>query len=284
MKKLRILVPTDFSELSTNAFKHAAHLAELANGRITIFNSYKTGSPEKRKNDDPSSERNKKMYDLAAEHISPRYIEKCESSLSEAVEAIVTKSKDYDLVVMSSHGRTGFSRLMLGSVAEKVIRFSECPVLVVENGQKFFPLESILLTTDFSKNAYTAYPFARDLAKATGATIDLTYILSFDMTDPVTQLEAFKRTKEKQLTKEIDKYFSDIKDQVKTSVKLSRKSIHEELTNMIDKNKYNLAVMATLGRSGLEYLRLGSTTANVVRHVEIPVLVINPKSSKPWSS
>lgn len=284
MKKLRILVPTDFSEFSTNAFPHAQALAESINGQITIFNAYKTGSPAAATiDDDPNSERNRKMYDIASRQINPKYIEACVSQLAEPVEAIVEKSKDFDLIVMASHGRTGFSRLMLGSVTEKVIRYSEIPVLVVENAEPLIPMKRILLTTDFSDNAYKAYRFAHEFAASTGAEIDLYYILSYDITEPATQIEAFKRTKEKQLNKDINELFSGISDRVHGKVVLTKKSIHEKLTAILNEEDYNIAIMATLGRTGLEYLRLGSTTANVVRHVETPVLVVNPKASQYWT-
>jgi nucleotide-binding universal stress UspA family protein len=46
---------------------------------------------------------------------------------------ILEASKDYDLIVMGTLGRTGISKLLLGSVAEKVVRFAECPVMVVRS-------------------------------------------------------------------------------------------------------------------------------------------------------
>ncbi|MDD1743881.1 MAG: universal stress protein, partial [Methanomassiliicoccales archaeon] len=50
---------------------------------------------------------------------------------------IMEMSKNYDLIVMGTLGRTGVSKLLLGSVAEKVVRFAECPVLVVRaKGEK----------------------------------------------------------------------------------------------------------------------------------------------------
>ncbi len=282
MKNLRILVPSDFSDISTNAFGPAAKLAELTGGKITILNAYKTGTPSRTTDDDPKSERNQKLHELATKIIAPELLDGCISMLAEPVEAITERAKDFDIVVMSSHGRTGFSRLMLGSVAEKVIRFSDVPVLVVENGHPFFPMEKILLTTDFSENAYKAYSYAKNLSEVTGAEIHLVYVLSFDMTEPATQIEAFKRTKEKQMKKDIAKHFSTISDKIKPEVMLTRKSVHEALTMMLDETKYNLAIMATLGRTGLEYLRMGSTTANVVRHVKTPVLVVNPNSKVSW--
>ena len=47
------------------------------------------------------------------------------------VKFIVESSKDFDLIVMGTLGRTGFSKLMMGSVAERVVRYSNCPVMVI---------------------------------------------------------------------------------------------------------------------------------------------------------
>ena len=58
---------------------------------------------------------------------------KAVSKMGSPANDIVEASKNYDLVVMGTIGRTGVSKLLLGSVAEKVVRFAECPVLVIRN-------------------------------------------------------------------------------------------------------------------------------------------------------
>ena len=57
----------------------------------------------------------------------------CDTLVGEGspVKYIVEASKGYDLIVMGTLGRTGFSKLMMGSVAERVVRYSNCPVMVV---------------------------------------------------------------------------------------------------------------------------------------------------------
>lgn len=55
------------------------------------------------------------------------------SKMGSPANDIVEASKNYDLIVMGTIGRTGISKLLLGSVAEKVVRFAECPVLVIRN-------------------------------------------------------------------------------------------------------------------------------------------------------
>ena len=51
------------------------------------------------------------------------------------VKAIVEASKDFELIVMGTLGRTGFAKFMMGSVAEKVVRFAKCPVMVVKSSE-----------------------------------------------------------------------------------------------------------------------------------------------------
>ena len=71
---------------------------------------------------------------------------------------------------MSSHGRTGFSRFLLGSVAEKVLRLAHTPVMILEDDVDVGNFERILVTTDFSENAAHAYPYALEIAQKTGGT------------------------------------------------------------------------------------------------------------------
>ena len=51
------------------------------------------------------------------------------------VKSIVEASKDFDIIVMGTLGRTGFAKFMMGSVAEKVVRFAKCPVMVVKSSE-----------------------------------------------------------------------------------------------------------------------------------------------------
>ena len=55
------------------------------------------------------------------------------------------------------------------------------------------------------------------------------------------------------------------------------KSVHHAIVHESNDNKFDLVVIATIGRTGLDYLMLGSTAASVVRHVSAPVLSVNPK-------
>ena len=135
----KILVPTDGSEYTKAAILKAVELAKVTNSAITalyvldktIFvnmplDSAVTNTYTLLKKEGESAvsfvketcEQNGVPCDVLIGEGSP-------------VKFIVESSKDYDLIVMGTLGRTGFSKLMMGSVAERVVRYSNCPVMVI---------------------------------------------------------------------------------------------------------------------------------------------------------
>lgn len=287
MKHPRILVPIDFSVLSELSIPAAAHVAKLFNGTVTLFHAYMQvneldgfyymgeTSPE------ADLRTLEKSLFNRLEELSDSYIEKPYRSepivkIGNSARAIVDAGKDFDLIVMSSHGRTGFSRLILGSVSEKVLRTSHTPVLILEEQSQLLPLKRILLTTDFSDNSIYAFEPAAAFAEATGAQIDLVHIVSFEQFETLAQAQNDSRELKVKLKETADTYLGDLKSQVSTEVIFSDKSVHEEIHRLTKSRPYNLVVMATIGRTGLEYMMLGSTASSVMRHVKTAVLCINP--------
>ena len=139
-----ILVPIDLSNQSTRAFEVALDLAKKYNSEITILTCLEVDAQhhlyyESR----ASSQLIKKQSKVVKKHF-----EKLESlakknnvsvksqilTSGSAVSNIVTfaKSKKYDLIVIGSHGRTGFNKWLLGSVANGVSQKTNCPVLIVK--------------------------------------------------------------------------------------------------------------------------------------------------------
>jgi nucleotide-binding universal stress UspA family protein len=135
----RILVPTDGSEYTKPAIRQAVELAKLTGGKITalyvldqtvltnmpmdtaVMNVYKTLEKEGQEAVD---------YVL---NISKEAGVEAEISIKEGtpVKVILEESVNYDIIVMGTLGRTGMSKLLMGSVAERVVRAASCPVLVV---------------------------------------------------------------------------------------------------------------------------------------------------------
>lgn len=289
MDNLQILVPLDFSDLSLEALKAAESMAELFDGSITPFHAYipitemegpytiGLGPNTSENYEEVESTIQQRLDDIARDHVDESLLTKGLVAIGNPAQCIVDVSKEYDMIAMSTHGRTGFSRMILGSVAEKVLRLSHVPVLVVEAESKIKPLEKILVTTDFSENSYTAFSHAKDIAEQTGADIDLIHILSYDQFDDEETAETFVTLRKQRMNILVKEYFHDISDQVNTEVIVSSDTPHETIYNLDNERNYNLVVMSTVGRTGIEYLMMGSTTANVVRHVDTAILSINPK-------
>ena len=139
-----ILVPFDLSVQSTRSFKVALDLAKNYNSKITLLTCLEGDAWHHKYYDARAdSELIKKQKKVTKEHL-----EKLESladknnvsvksqilTSKSVVNDIVTfaKSRKYDLIVIGSHGRTGFDKLLLGSVANGVSQKSTCPILIVK--------------------------------------------------------------------------------------------------------------------------------------------------------
>ena len=134
-----LLVPTDGSEYTKAAVRKAMELAKLAGGKVTalyvldqtiltnmpmdtaVMNVYNTLEKE-----------GKEAVDFVKELGEQEGVETT-VSIKEGtpVKVILEESSKYDIIVMGTLGRTGMSKLLMGSVAERVVRASQCPVLVV---------------------------------------------------------------------------------------------------------------------------------------------------------
>lgn len=134
----RILVPTDFSESSYAAVRHGVELARERHAALILLHvgdaaaKVATEFPLGLDASLSDAERERLLRILTpAEHIAvhPEFV-MCSGSPAEEIVRCATE-REVDLIVMGTHGRGGVSHLLLGSVAEKVIRTAPCPVLVI---------------------------------------------------------------------------------------------------------------------------------------------------------
>lgn len=292
MNSFKILVPLDFSDISTHALHSAKTIAELFDGSITPFHSYVpinemdssyafgTTAPPMEDYEQIEENLRERLKDAAEAAVDPKYLDKPKVALGNPAQAIVDEAAGYDMIVMTTHGRTGFSRFFLGSVSEKVLRMAHVPVLIVNKERELTSINSILLTTDFSENSREAFPLAKELAQKTGATVDLMHVYSVDPHDEDQPDESRTSIRKQRLSVLAKEELHEIDDRLNEETIVSTDTPHEAIINYSMNNPHDLIVMSTVGRTGIRYLMMGSTTANVVRHVKSPVLSINPKSKE----
>lgn len=135
----KILVPVDFSDFSKEALEAAAGIAEVRGAEITVLHvmaepqasvPYEVYIDWQKVKSEIRADAEKLMEKMTAPG-GPAAKAKKMLEWGEPAAAIARAAKEggFDLVVMATHGRTGLTRLFLGSVAEQVIRHAPCPVL-----------------------------------------------------------------------------------------------------------------------------------------------------------
>ena len=142
----RILLPTDFSGCANYALPYAAAIARAASATVICVNVVEpivpavgyTGMAEAM----PIAEMSEQIEDSAERELPD--VLRCEELRGLKVEEVIghgdaaaeivriAQERDVDLIVISSHGRTGLGRIIFGSTAEAVVRHAHCPVLVVK--------------------------------------------------------------------------------------------------------------------------------------------------------
>lgn len=129
----KILVPTDYSECSFEALKHGAQLARGANGTLIVLH---VDLPQTSIVMDKRNPLPKDVLLLLQEFVNGKPPLRFEERRIEGtpVSAIVQTAQDekVDLIVMGTTGRTGLKRVLMGSVAEEVVRRAPCPVLTLK--------------------------------------------------------------------------------------------------------------------------------------------------------
>ena len=125
-----IVVPWDFQEMSLEQLKLAAEIAE-SNEQIEVIHvrTYAHGVKP-----NPDKYQEKFLEELPPEYEGVNFTVSYDIDLKHGLEiAKFAKEKDAGLIVISSHGRRGISKLLLGSVAETVVCNSPCPVIVLRD-------------------------------------------------------------------------------------------------------------------------------------------------------
>ena len=138
LKKKSVLVPIDFSELSYEAIAPAKEYveAETSLTLIHVLTPLHPADPAAMWNTLDNEQRKQKVKEFLAKKLCEMGYKKVQMKVAigdPSTEIIdCAKEIDSDLIVMPSHGRKGVSRFLLGSVAERVVRLSPCPVLILK--------------------------------------------------------------------------------------------------------------------------------------------------------
>lgn len=191
---------------------------------------------------------------------------------------------DADLIAMTTHGRTGFARWALGSVAERLLQSASIPVFVVRQrtNPPNVPVQRLLVPLDGSEAAAAALPVAERWAQQTGATLVLVRavheldegsrrLLFADQAAATAQMNAAYA--------EAEAYLKQVSTDLRTAEIASEICVilgdaDKVIYNTIESEAIDAIVMSTHGRTGLQRWYYGSTTNKLLHNVECPVLLV----------
>lgn len=284
-----VLCPVDFSEISRRALDHAAALAHWYEARLTVLNVFPVMPvmdvpplvlDEKGRNELTDQLR---RFTAAVPSTVPLElrVEQAES-IHEAIRQMAT-SASADLLVMGSHGRSGVSRILLGSVTERVIHHAPCPTMIVparahdrapEGPVRY---RTILCPVDFSEQSIRAAEYAVNLAEEADAQLHLLHVitLSWELKELETSFEDVRGQLETDRLRRLDNLVpADASTYCTIHTALRQGVVYQEILAAAADLAADLIVMGAHGRGALDVALFGSNTARVARAACCPVLVV----------
>jgi nucleotide-binding universal stress UspA family protein len=292
MKLKSILCPIDFSDFSVASYQCALSLAEYYKARIVAlhivelwkypFADYAAQEADYAKfsralceGGEVQLQRFVKQYSAAG--LQPELA--VHQGNAPRCILSVAQEEAMELIVMGTHGRRGFDRLVLGSTTDRVLRKAACPVLVVSDSSHnalgtgpdgHHRLSRIFYCTDFSNNSERARSYALSLAAEYGAELILLHVAE-------SRSDA-ERTKEiiAEHTHELDKLVLEAERKslkVKSAVRFGKP--YEEIVRYAIEEQASLIVMTARGGDAVDRAVFGSTTYRVIQLGPCPVLAIH---------
>ncbi len=293
----RILCPIDFSDASQHALDHAVAFARWFGSQITalhvstpvflpnppiLFAEFPGGAM-------PSGADRQHLENRLREWLAPANAAGRQTDTLFDVGAPAAcileraASLPADLIVMGTHGRGGFERLLLGSVTEKVLRKARCPVLTVPPpaaARSTLPFKRLLCPVDFSDPSISALEFALSIAQESDARLTILHVVDWPADDELFversfDVPAFRQQIEDQARHRLDALIpEDARNWCAPEPTLRYGKPYREILAVAETEHIDLVVMGVHGRNALDLTLFGSTTNHVVRRASCPVLTL----------
>lgn len=269
----KILVPTDFSKGAHAAVQTAASLAKKLKAEILLlhvtdipgYGSFQLEDDDQSVNVEQLAAKiaEEKMEALKAEPFLKGINYVTSTRLGKIYRTIITVAREQkaDMIVMGTHGLTGFDKFLLGSNTEKVVQLAEIPVLTVKDVIDLTKVKNIVFASHFYEDAAISFPAIYQFIELFGAKLHLLKVVTPQTFEPTyyckKQMEDFARTFK----------FKDYSINI-----INDRTVADGIDWFCNENKIDLITMATHGRKGVAHFLAGSLTEQVGQKVSFPVL------------
>ena len=284
----KILCPTDFSGVSDQALRVAAHLAMAHGSELVIAHAWSLEPPLFAGEFVYPAEVVRELVDdadrgvaaavttvrtIGATRVSSIVIN---GSPWETIVDHAERTPEIDLIVSGTRARTGLARAFLGSVAEMIVRHAPCSVLAVPDGGDK-PFQRVLCPIDFSPSSRFALELVAELAGSRETSITLLHVI-----DPPRAYneEPFLTALDGGLVKRshtlLDQWAAEVtaKRPIRTSSAVRIGRAGPEIRALLDEGEpFDLVAMGSHQRTGIRRAVLGSVAETTLRHAHRAVLV-----------
>lgn len=288
-----ILVPTDFSNESVKAVRYGVALSQQFEGVLWLLHVIEPapafagfeGIPSVMDQEHEAAKAEAQMAEFAAKHIPPGVavtsIVRHGSTVGEI--SALAKARDLDLVLISTHGRTGFSRAVYGSMAERILHHAPCPILIVREDENEFVEDSpaleihlhrILVPLDFTECSRKALKYAEALAWKFNATLHCVHLLEPEKPLIVVETESFRKAGEDGAGAKMAAELKAIDPALHVETTIQPGDPHCKIVELAGERQINLIILGEHSRSGTRRFLMGSTIDEVLKHARCPTLVV----------
>jgi nucleotide-binding universal stress UspA family protein len=295
----RVLCPTDFSEFSERALSRAVGLARWFEARVTALHVVPrilaTATPTY-----PGSylalppgflqaqrdEAEQALRRLVEPHLgegAPIEVKLVDGDPARAIQA-EAEALPADLVVMGTHGRSGFEHMLMGSVAERVLRTAPCPVLTVRNASPEPPgplFRRILCPIDLTRASERTLDMALSLAEETLARVTLLHVVEGflgesgpELYRPVPETAGLRSQLVDEARAQLQRAAQRVHGFCTVTERVEAGSAWRQILSVADETYADLIVMGVHAQGAVGRLFFGSTANQVVRHASCPVLTV----------
>ena len=281
----RILVPTDFSKYASNALEFAAQVARKSGGEILLTHilDFPVGSTYSMMGEFASVESTHEMVFKLQESAKENFKEIVDDQkyknlkinydikIGNPFESIAKEISNYnaDLVIMGTKGCNGIEEMVIGSNAEKVVRFAKCPVITVSDYFDISGIKIIVFGLDPDHCPKFVIKKLEEYQHLFDAELKLVWVNTIHVIED-----------EEVIRNKIQNFVEELK--LKNYTIDSYRSVYAEngIFNYSNDVDANLIALATHGRRGLAHLFTGSLAEDIANHAKCPVWTYSLKAEK----
>ncbi len=276
----KVLVPVDLSPVSLNALDTAIAICKRQLATLTLIhiveNTYVLYPPE---------------AGGAAGAVLPELVKSANESINNLAKALRTKHdlvinhivqsgnpadeicrwalhKEFDLIVMGTHGTSGLREFFLGSNAYRVVKNSPCPVMTIPGTKQWIDFKKILFPVRMIPHALDKYDTVRPIIRKNGSTLRIAGIVKKNDSTGVIEMKALVDTVQKKVTEDNVVWGSELH---------YCENVARQVLEISDHEKPDLIVITATLDTSIKDFFLGPYTQDIVNHSKFPVLSIRPK-------